>query len=216
MNFTTAVFDMDGTLFDSERLAIECWQTAFRDIGVLISSSELEAVIGVDGPTTRAYLNRYVPEGTGFEELMLSVRAIRQGWVAEHGLTLKPGAVELLSLLHGRGVRIGLATTTHTERTLDNLHGAGIARFFRAIVCGDQVAQCKPHPEIYLKALAELEADCTDAVALEDSVHGIIAAHAAGMRVIHIPDIKKIDAATERLVHRQFESFLELHDEIAG
>jgi HAD superfamily hydrolase (TIGR01509 family) len=216
MHFTTAVFDMDGTLFDSERLAIECWQAAFREFGVLITSSELEAVIGVDGPTTRAYLNRYVPEGAGFDELMLLARAIRQERVAAHGLSLKPGAVELLSLLHERGIKIGLATTTHTERTLDNLHGAGIARFFRAVICGDQVAQCKPSPEIYLKALAELQAACVDAVALEDSVHGIIAAHAAGMRVIHIPDIKKIDAVTERLVHRQFDSLLDLHNEIAG
>jgi HAD superfamily hydrolase (TIGR01509 family) len=215
MIFSTAIFDMDGTLFDSERIALDCWQATFREFGVQVPREELEQVIGVDGKGTREFLSRFVPTGFGFDDLMLHARAIRKVYIDQHGLPMKPGAVELLSFLRDRGTKLGLATTTHAERTLENLNAANIADYFQVVVCGDQVERCKPFPDIYLKALADLGAAPDEAIALEDSVHGIQAAHAAGLRVIHIPDIKRIDEDTRGLVHRQYDTLLEFRDEIA-
>jgi beta-phosphoglucomutase-like phosphatase (HAD superfamily) len=78
-----------------------------------------------------------------------------------------------------------------------------------------QVAQGKPHPDIYLKALSELRASPEDAIAVEDSDHGIQSAAAAGMRVIHVPDIKQIDADTMARVHRKYASLLDFRDDMS-
>ncbi|SRR6266581_3836265 len=215
MHFTTAIFDMDGTLFDTERIALDCWQAAFSGYGVQVARKELEKVIGVDGKGTREFLSRFAPAGVGFDDLVQHARAARNEYVEQHGLPMKPGAVELLALLRDRGVKLGLATTTHAERTMENLNAANIVDYFQAIVCGDQVERCKPYPDIYLKALEELDAAPGEAIALEDSEHGILAAHAAGLRVIHIPDIKRIDDETRAFVHREYGTLLEFRDEIA-
>lgn len=214
MHFTTAVFDMDGTLFDTERIALDCWQKAFSQYGVHVLRNELETVIGLDGKGTKAFLSNFKPAGTDFAELMERARAIRKAYVERHGLPIKAGATELLALLHGRGVKLGLATTTHAERTLENLTAAHFTDYFQVIVCGDHVERHKPYPDSYLKVLAELQVAPADAIALEDSDHGIQAAHAAGMRVIHIPDIKRIDETARACVYREYASLLDFRNDL--
>ncbi|BCS53612.1 HAD family phosphatase [Geobacter sp. SVR] len=214
MHFTTAIFDMDGTLFDTERLAIDAWQAAFGECGVALSRQALETVIGVDGPGTRAFLTGFLPDGVAFDDLRSRAAAVRSDAVERHGIPVKAGARELLAHLETRGTTIGLATTTFTDRALENLERAGLTGYFRAIIGGDQVEKCKPHPDIYLKALEQLQAAPATAIALEDSDHGILAAHAAGLRVIHIPDIKPIDKETRACVHREYVTLLEFRNEI--
>jgi HAD superfamily hydrolase (TIGR01509 family) len=216
MHFTTAIFDMDGTLFDSERIALDCWQAAFRDYGVHVPRKELEMVVGADGETTRAHLDRHRPADVGFDDLALHARSIRNDYVEQHGLSMKAGSAELLGLLRNRGVKIGLATSTYAERTRENLQKANIAAYFQVIVCGDQIERSKPYPDIYLKALKELQSDPEESIAIEDSDHGIMAAHAAGIRVIYVPDIKEIDAETRGCVHRQYTTLMELWAEIVS
>ncbi len=216
MNFTTAIFDMDGTLFDTERIALDSWQAAFGEHGVDVARETLEAVIGVDMKGTQAFLSRLVPAGVGIDGVTKRAVAIRNGYVERYGLPVKKGAVELLTHLKERGATIGLATSTRTERAFGNLEQAGIAGYFRAVIGGDQVEKDKPHPDIYLKALEALQTEPAETIALEDSDYGIQAAYAAGLRVIHIPDIKRIDAETRTRVHRQCASLLEFRDEIAG
>ena len=111
--------------------------------------------------------------------------------------------------------RHGLATSTSTGRALDNLRRSNLTDYFQTTIGGDQVAQGKPYPDIYLKALAELRALPEDAIAVEDSDHGIQSAVAAGMRVIHIPDVKQIDADTMARVHRKYASLLDFRDDLA-
>lgn len=215
MHFTTAIFDMDGTLFDTERIAIDAWQEAFGEIGQAVPRRELEAVIGVDGPGTRAHLSTLMPVHVSYDDVRDLAVEIRKGMVDQHGIPLKPGAWELLDYLESNGIAIGLATSTYTERAFDNLNRTGITGYFRVVVGGDQVDRAKPFPDIYLKALRELRATAKDAIALEDSEPGIRAAHGAGLRVIHVPDILRIGDDARKCVHREYGSLLEFRDEIA-
>ena len=214
MHFTTAIFDMDGTLFDTERIALDAWQTAFREQGAEVSQNILETVIGVDGKGTKAFLSRFVPAGVGIDDLTRRTVAIMNSNIEQNGLPVKKGAVELLAHLKARGTSVGLATSSNTERALKNLNSANLADYFQAVIGGDQVERGKPHPDIYLRALAALQAKPEETVALEDSDYGIQAAFAAGLRVIHIPDIKRIDEETRACVHRQYATLLEFRDEI--
>lgn len=216
MPFTTAIFDMDGTLFDTERLALDAWQATFREHGAEVSRRILETVIGVDGKGTKAFLSRFAPASVGIDDLTKRAAVIMNGNIKQHGLPLKAGTVELLAHLKATGITVGLATSTRTEQALTNLNRAKIAGYFQAVIGGDQVVRGKPHPDIYLKALAALGARPEEAIALEDSDFGIQAAFAAGLRVIHIPDIKRIDEKTRAFVHRQYATLLEFRDEIAA
>ena len=215
MHFTTAIFDMDGTLFDTERIALDAWQTAFREQGAEVPRQTLETVIGVDGKGTRAFLSRFVPAGVGIDDLTKRTVAIMNCYIEQHGFPVKMGAVELLAHFKAQGITIGLATSTSTDRAQSNLKRAGVAGYFQAVIGGDQVDRGKPHPDIYLKALDALRTEPADAIALEDSDYGIQSAFAAGLRVIHIPDIKRIDEATMACVHRQYATLLEFKEEIA-
>ena len=214
MQFSTAIFDMDGTLFDTERIALDSWQTALREHGVEVSQRTLESVIGVDMAGTKAILSRLLPASVEIDDLTKQAVALSKRYIEHHNLPVKEGVVELLSHLKARGTSIGLATTTFTERALANLQRSALAGYFQAVIGGDQVERGKPHPDIYLKALEALRAEPGDSLAFEDSDYGIKAAFAAGLRVIHIPDIKQIDDETRTLVHREYATLLDFRDEI--
>jgi len=215
VHFTTAIFDMDGTLLDTERLAIDALQAAFREYDLDIPRQTLETVIGSGGEEARRFLSPFSPIGVGIDEILRRTGTITKGYIEQHGLPVKPGVVELLTRLSDLEITIGLATSTSTERALDNLHRSNLAGYFRSVIGGDQVERCKPHPDIYLKALSELGVAPDEAIAPEDSDHGIRSAFTAGLRVIHIPDIKRIDEDTKGMVHRQYATLLEFRDEIA-
>jgi HAD superfamily hydrolase (TIGR01509 family) len=215
MHFTTAIFDMDGTLFDTEQLTMNALQVVLGRYDLAIPRQALESVIGLDGKRTEAVLMRFIPPSIGVERILKPASALIGSEIEARGLPLKKGAREVLAYLKARGTAVGLATSTSTERARDNLRRSNLADYFQTTIGGDQVAQGKPHPDIYLKALAELHASPEDALAVEDSDHGIQSAAAAGMRVIHVPDIKQIDAETMARVHRKYDSLLDFRDDMS-
>jgi HAD superfamily hydrolase (TIGR01509 family) len=215
MRFTTAIFDMDGTLFDTERLAMRALEVVLERYELAIPRQALESVIGLDGKRTEAVLACFIPPSIGVEGILKPASALIRSEIEARGLPLKKGAMEILAYLKACGTAIGLATSTSTARALDNLRRANLTDYFQATIGGDQVAQGKPCPDIYLKALAKLRASPEDAIAVEDSDHGIQSAAAAGVRVIHIPDVKQIDAVTMARVHRKYASLLDFRDDLA-
>jgi HAD superfamily hydrolase (TIGR01509 family) len=216
MRFTTAIFDMDGTLFDTERLAIDALQGAFREYDLEVPRQTLETLIGGGTEAARSFLSHFTPPDIEVDVILRRTGVTMKKNIEEHGLPVKPGAIELLTLFRDRGIAIGLATSSRTKHALDNLKRVNIADYFQSVIGGDLVDRSKPYPDIYLKALAELRVGPNDAIALEDSDNGIQAAHAAGLRIIHVPDIKRIDEKTRACVHREYASLLEFRDEMSS
>jgi HAD superfamily hydrolase (TIGR01509 family) len=216
LQFRAVIFDMDGTLFGTEQLAVDALRSAFAEHGVDVATADLEMVIGRHGEETRAWLSRFAPAATGIDPILERGRAIIKARIEREGLPVKPGVAELLPYLREREVAIGLATTTRTATALANLRRCELASYFGAIIGGDQVAYPKPRPDIYLRALASLGAAAAETIAVEDSDLGIAAAHAAGLRVIYVPDIKRIEVGTRALIHREYPTLRDLHAELAG
>lgn len=111
------------------------------------------------------------------------------------------GVHNLLDYLHASGIPTAVATSTNTDHALHKLEQSGILHRFTTITGGDQVANGKPAPDIYLKAAKSIDANPLSCLALEDSPNGVRAAIAAGMHVIQIPELVEPDEALRSLGH---------------
>lgn len=206
------LFDMDGLMFDTERLGVDAWKRIYKENGIDVPEELLLSGIGTDGKkTARLYRERL---GEAYERMdrKLAVQQRVQyanDYIREHGMPVKPGLMELLSYLKGNGVKMAVATSTERSRAEHYLRSGGVLGLFDAIVCGDMVRLGKPEPEIFLTALSLLGEKAGDSLVLEDSGHGVLAAHRAGIRVVVVPDLVRPDDDTKRLAYAICHS---LHD----
>ena len=186
---TAVVFDMDGVLFDTERLCKDCWIALSKEY----ESPNMEEVyalcIGVNVQATRQIVYENYGKDFPFEEYDRRASEMYNRYIAEHGVPVKDGVRETLEALAKAGVKIAVASSTRREKVLRLLASAGIDRYFTAVVGGDTVTHSKPHPEIFLKACEALGVTPEEAIAVEDSHNGIRSAHAAGMAPVMVPDL---------------------------
>jgi HAD superfamily hydrolase (TIGR01509 family) len=182
------IFDMDGLLFDSEKLYAESILTAAREVGCAMSHDVFLQLVG----RSREVNHRFLLDHYGAD---YPLEALIAAWgrhfraLAAAGLPLKPGAVELLDLLDELGLPRAIATS-NTHTTIErNLAPLGLADRFHAIVGHGDYATGKPSPDPFLKAAERLGVAPALCVALEDSHNGVRAASAAGMMTIMVPDL---------------------------
>lgn len=195
----TVVFDMDGVLFDTERLCLESWAFIAKKQGFEGMEAVFEQCIGLNGNDTRELvLNHYGPD---FPYDTFKVQASEWFWeyIHQNGLPIKPGVREILPYLKQSGYQVGLASSTKYESVVNHLKRAEIIDYFSVIVTGDMVEHSKPRPDIYLLACEKLQVNPSEAYAIEDSPNGIRSAAQAGMKPIMVPDMVAPDAEMEQL-----------------
>jgi len=186
VTLAAVLFDMDGTLVDTEKL----WDVALRELalryGGVLSDTARAAMVGGSAETTM----RLLRDDLGQPDLDLTeasvVLSTRVKELFAEGVPFKPGAVELLAAVRAAGIPTALVT--NTGRSLVDLAlltiGAGN---FDAVLTSDDVARTKPHPEHYLAAARALGAEPSRCVAVEDSPTGLASARAAGCVLIAVP-----------------------------
>ncbi len=212
-NQTRAViFDMDGVIFDSEKLYIDCCVEAADKLGMDNIVETCYRCIGVTTSVThQILLDTYRDEAlvNAFREAATSLfrEKYRAGLLA-----VKPGVRELLTWLKSRVLRIAIASSTRTEIVEMELADAGILPFFDRVVGGDQVSRSKPNPDIFLKAAEALEEAPENCLVIEDSFNGVRAGRAAGMTVIMVPDLLQPDEEIRSLADRVLPSLLSVLD----
>lgn len=183
------VFDMDGVIFDTERLIQECWQEVADYYGIPDIKSTCTKCAGLNlQAATEVFLEKYGKEFPYFE-----YRAEARGlfWGKRYGkcFPIKPGAEEILKWLKERNIPVALASSTASVQVHKALQDAGLLKYFDEIVCGDLVTNSKPHPEIFLKACELLRVDPGNTFAIEDSANGMQAAYRGGLMPIMVPDL---------------------------
>ncbi len=182
------VFDMDGLMFDTERVAVEAWSEAAREMGLGVPRDVFLGLVGLASAGMRPALTARYGDDFPYEELRrrrLAIAAAR----LETGVPVKRGLVALLEHLEARGIPRGVATSTNRARVLPLLESTDLARRFQVVTCGDDVANCKPDPEIFLASATALGVPPCRCLVLEDSPIGIAAARAAGAIPVMVPDL---------------------------
>jgi HAD superfamily hydrolase (TIGR01509 family) len=192
------LFDMDGTLLDSEKV----WDVALDDLatwlGGELSAAARERMVGSSLARSVAILHSDLgieadPESSG------AYLTERTADLFRTDLVWKPGAQELLDAVDDAGIPAALVTSTHRRLTEIALDTIG-RQHFAATVCGDEVRRPKPHPDPYLRAAELLDVDPRSTLAIEDSPLGITAAEAAGCAVLAVPSEVKIEPGPTRTV----------------
>jgi HAD superfamily hydrolase (TIGR01509 family) len=183
-----ALFDMDGLLLDTEVIYIEAMQAAARTLGREMPLDLCHAMVGVPGPECNLMIAAHYGEGFSIEEFRGHFSGHRRR-LMDTGIPLKPGVVELLDFLSGRGLPLAVATSAGRETAEHHLERAGLLGRFTALATRDDVRQPKPHPEVYLEAARRLGVAPDRCLAFEDSNIGLEAAHAAGTMAFIVPDL---------------------------
>lgn len=201
-NIDAVIFDMDGLTLDTEPISREAWQRAAADFGYTISDDLFMQVIGTTVVDTGVVFRRELGDDFPLEKIHEREKRYAAEYVRENGVPMKPGAAQLLGLLDDRNMPRALATSTNRETALLRLEAAGIIDRFDAIVCGDDIVNGKPAPDIFLFAAGRLDVRPARCLVLEDSDAGVKAAHAAGMTPIMVPDLKAPAEESKALAYR--------------
>jgi beta-phosphoglucomutase-like phosphatase (HAD superfamily) len=183
------VFDMDGLMLDTERLAERCWSAAASAIGVEFDTALLRSMIGRNSRDSRQHVLANYGADYPVDALMRESRMQFDAIARCEGIAVKPGLHALLDWLESIPIPRVVATSTRRERALAHLERCLLMPRFQALVGGDEVIEGKPAPDIFLLAAARLEVDPADCIVLEDSEPGVRAALAAGMIPIMVPDM---------------------------
>ncbi len=203
------VFDLDGVIVDSEGLWDEVRRDLARDHGRPWPPGATRAMMGMSAPEWSGYMRDAV--GVPLSPGEIDAEVVRRLTARyEEALPLIPGAVEAVRRL---AARWPLAVASSSNRPVIEvvLERAGVASLFRTTVSSEEVGRGKPAPDVYLEAVRRLGTPAVRTVAVEDSANGIRSAHAAGLRVVAIPNREfPPDEGALRLAGRRLDSIAEL------
>lgn len=203
------VFDMDGIMFDSERIVQYSFNKAGEEMGYgLLGDENICFTLGMNRAGRKAYFKEKYGQDFPYDAFQKRYSGIYKEYVERNGLPVKPGLYEILEVLEKQGIPAAVATSSSRENALENLRRAGILEKFQAVITGDMVRAAKPDPEIYQKACESLNIEPGKAMALEDAPKGIMAAKRAGMYAVFIPDILEDMEKFPVLPDRKEESLL--------
>ncbi|WP_280175127.1 HAD family hydrolase [Micromonospora cremea] len=180
------LFDMDGTLVDSEKLWDVALQELAREYGGELSDAARRSIVGTSMADSMRILHDDLGQPERDPEASAAWINVRILELFRTGLRWRPGALALLRAVRAAGIPTALVTSSGrplVEIALDTLGRDS----FDAVVCGDEVVAAKPHPEPYLTAARLLDVPIGRCVAIEDSPTGVASALAAGAAVLAVP-----------------------------
>ena len=198
----SVIFDMDGTLLDTQKIFISAWEYCGNQHGIKGLGEHVHKLCGMNETGWTAYLVDNFPtlDVTKFKQ---DVRT----YILENGkVKFKKGAKELLEYLKSRGIKMAIASGSSTQTIEHHLNEVGAREYFGAIAGSHDVLNGKPAPDVFLLAAERLGVNPTDCFVFEDSDNGIKAGFAAGMKCIGVPDLVDFDAQISELLYAKLET----------
>lgn len=204
------VFDMDGVLFDTERVCMESWVAVAEKNGLPDMEEIFPRCIGRNANDSKKIVLEAYGQDFDYDTFRREASDWFWKYIREKGLPVMTGVHEILAWLKEEGWITGLASSTKRSSVEDHLEQAGIKEYFQTIVTGDMVEHSKPLPDIYLMACRNLGVEPHLAYAVEDSPNGIRSAYAAGMCPLMVPDMLQPDDEISHMSHRIFRDLTEV------
>ena len=212
MTYKGAIFDMDGLLFDTERIYQQTWHEIADERGVVLGSSFVKDISGTNGARMLQVVEDYYQVSDGSSIIEDCMKRIREKLSKQ--VPMKKGVPEILAFFKENKVPMVVASSSTAQQIVSNLEMAGIRDYFSEIVSGTEVKRGKPAPDIFLLAAERISRRPSDCYVFEDSENGIKAGYAAGCRTVMIPDL--MEASPEILPYCTFvcEDLIEARERI--
>ena len=207
------IFDMDGLIFDSEKVSYESWAQAAKVFNIDFDMKVFYRLLGTNHESVRNTLIGEFGNKINVDDYIEERRKINYSKIS-NGVEKKEGIDELLEYLKKKNIKRAVATSSNRELALSLLSKANILHYFDYVLCGDEVKKSKPDPEVFLNVAKKLEVNPQNCMVLEDSEAGTIAGNRGRMRVIIIPDLKEPDEDIVRLAYKRLNNLKEVINEI--
>lgn len=188
-HFKAAIFDMDGLLLDSEKLALESFRQISTELKLGNQDELFRQLLGTNHGAGQALLRRGLNNDALYEQFSADWVVRYRELIDEKPVAVKKGVENLLKHSKKLGIATAVATSTQRALAISRLEASSILHHFDAVIGGDQVERSKPEPDIYQLAAEKLETPVSECIAFEDSFNGVRAAISAGMTVVQIPDL---------------------------
>ena len=200
------IFDMDGLMIDSERVTFECYQEVLKDMNLSMSEEFYKTLLGKTIATATKAMHEQYGNDFPVQEVVDQVHVLMNERFEKEGVPVKKGLIDLLKYLKENNYKTIVATSSHRNRVDKILTQANIYQYFDDSICGDEVENGKPNPEVFLKSCQKLGVNTDEAIVLEDSEAGIQAAHSGNISVICIPDMKYPEETYAKMTTCIFDS----------
>ena len=210
------IFDMDGLMLDSERLTNQAWQRAAADLGYDLTDAMMLECVGCSPDISEFIQKKYLGQNYPYQKIRERKAGYFEESVTKNGIPIKKGLLELLNLLESKQLRKAVASSTEQPYVNQRLKATNLLHRFDAVVSGSEVKKVKPDPALFLEAARLMGSTPKRCLVLEDTPFGVIAAEAAGMPVILVPDLAPIPALIKSMTVGVFPSLDEVRLYLSG
>lgn len=206
------IFDMDGTLIDTEKYYRIFWPKALAEFGYHMTDEQALSMRSLGRPFAPARLKEMFGQELDYYAVRQRRKELMEECLDREGIRCKPGALELVKKLKESGITTAVATATDLERTEKYLKKTGLEGYFDRLISATMVKEGKPSPDIYLYACGQLGLKPERCFAVEDSPNGVLSAYRAGCNVIMVPDQTEPDEVLMKYLYRRVDSLLDVYE----
>lgn len=204
------IFDMDGLILDTEIISNKLLIDIFSKYDINLNEEIISKTIGLEKKKAIKVFEEYLGDDIPIKDIINLHKKVVNDYLEKNGVPVKLGLIELLNYLDEEKIKKVVATSSYRKVAENVLIRANVYNRFDDIICGDEIKESKPSPDIFLKALEKLNLSADEVIVLEDSRMGILAAHRAKIKSIMIPDILPADEETKKLYFKECKSLLDV------